>query len=267
MTVRLPSIQSRLILLVLGALLVVELVTAWTGYQRAVHEADELLDSQLAQYAQIILSLAHEGRDDEVKLPDIKAHHYQSKLMFQIWDVKDAPRLMLRSPEAPHHWPEGVKTSGYSEATLAGHAWRFFVAKDNNDHAVLAAHLRNPHETLAKPRFSERASRRRPPARCISARWSQRWQAGSTPVPPVGAGWCAWKTLTGHAANRAPPIPFCVNSKPILCIGMARCWSSRSVTTPTPRHSQGCRPLACRRRAYLAYASGFVPSRCLMLQP
>ena len=149
MTIRLPSIQSRLILLVLGALLIVELVTAWTGYQRAVHEADELLDSQLAQYAQIMLSLAHEGRDDEVKLPDIKAHHYQSKLMFQIWDVKDAPRLMLRSPEAPHQWPDGVKTAGYSEATLAGHAWRFFVAKDSNDHVVLAAHDLHIREELA----------------------------------------------------------------------------------------------------------------------
>ena len=149
MTIRLPSIQSRLILLVLGALLVVELVTAWTGYQRAVHEADELLDSQLAQYAQIMLSLAHEGRDDEVRLPDIKAHHYQSKLMFQIWDMKDAPRLMLRSPEAPHQWPEGVKTSGYSEATLAGHAWRFFAAKGDHDHVVLAAHDLHIHQELA----------------------------------------------------------------------------------------------------------------------
>ncbi|MHB0982474.1 MAG: hypothetical protein ACYC02_03730, partial [Thiobacillus sp.] len=93
MTTRPSSIQSRLILLVLGALLAVELVSGWTGYQRALHEADELLDAQLVQYAQIMLSLAHEGRDDEVRMPDIKAHPYQSKLMFQIWDMKGAPRL------------------------------------------------------------------------------------------------------------------------------------------------------------------------------
>jgi two-component system sensor histidine kinase QseC len=101
MTIRLPSIQSRLILLVLGALLIVELVTAWTGYRRALHEADELLDAQLAQYAQIMLSLAHEGRDDEVRLPDIKAHPYQSKPMFQIWEHEGCPRLMLRFPRRP----------------------------------------------------------------------------------------------------------------------------------------------------------------------
>lgn len=149
MTTRLPSIQSRLILLVLGALLVVELVTAWTGYRRALHEADELLDAQLAQYAQIMLSLAHESRDDEVKLPDIETHPYQSKLMFQIWDMKGGPRLMLRSPEAPHQWPQGVKTSGYSEASLAGHAWRFFVAKGQNGYVVLAAHDLHIHQELA----------------------------------------------------------------------------------------------------------------------
>ncbi len=149
MTTRPPSIQSRLILLVLGALLAVELVSGWTGYRRALHEADELLDAQLVQYAQIMLSLAHEGRDDEVRLPDIKAHPYQSKLMFQIWDMKGAPRLMLRSPEAPHQWPQGVKPSGYSEVTLAGHAWRFYVAKGDNGYVVLAAHDLHIHQELA----------------------------------------------------------------------------------------------------------------------
>lgn len=149
MTPRPFSIQSRLILLVLGALLIVELVSGWTGYRRALHEADELLDAHLVQYAQIMLSLAHEGRDDEVRMPDIKAHPYQSKLMFQIWDMKGAPRLMLRSPEAPHHWPQGVKTAGYSEVTLADHAWRFYVAKGQNGYVVLAAHDLHIHQELA----------------------------------------------------------------------------------------------------------------------
>ena len=41
----------------------------------------------------------------------------------------------------------------------------------------------------------------RPPVRCISVRWSPRWQAGSTRAAQAAAGWCAWKTLTaeGHA--------------------------------------------------------------------
>lgn len=144
------SIQSRLILLVLGAMLAAELVTGWSGYRRAMQEADELLDAQLAQHAQIMLSLAHEGENDEVTLPDIEGHPYQSKLMFQIWKMDDAPRLILRSPEAPHQWPEGVKAFGYSEASLAGHAWRFFVAMGPDEHVVLAAHDLHIHEKLAR---------------------------------------------------------------------------------------------------------------------
>lgn len=144
------SIQSRLILLALGAVLAVELVTGWTGYRRALHEADELLDAQLAQYAQIMLSLAHEGEDDEVALPELQAHPYQSRLMFQIWDMEHGTRLMLRSPEAPHQWPQGVATSGYSEAVLAGHAWRFFAASDHAERLVLAAHDLHIREEMAR---------------------------------------------------------------------------------------------------------------------
>ncbi len=150
MVSRTRSIQSRLILLVLGVALVVELVTGWSGYQRAVHEADELLDAQLVQYAQIMLSLAHEGEDDEVALPAIQAHHYQNKVMFQIWGMEKPPRLMLRSPEAPHHWPQGVAAAGYSDVVLAGHAWRFFVLAGGEDRLVLAAHDMHIREELAR---------------------------------------------------------------------------------------------------------------------
>jgi len=115
-----------------------------------VHEADEVLDAQLAQYAQIMLSLAREGEDDEVALPDMAAHPYQSKLMFQIWDMDERPRLMLRSPEAPHHWPEGVAEAGFSEAVLAGHAWRFFAASDRHERRVLAAHDLHIRDELAR---------------------------------------------------------------------------------------------------------------------
>jgi two-component system sensor histidine kinase QseC len=150
MGLRRLSIQSRLILLVLGAALAVDLVAGWSGYRRAMHEADELLDAQLAQYAQIMLSLAHEGDDDEVALPDLAAHPYQNKVMFQIWKMDGSPRLMLRSPEAPHRWPPGVQPAGYSETVIAGHAWRFFAATGDDDDVVLAAHDLHLHEELAR---------------------------------------------------------------------------------------------------------------------
>ncbi len=143
------SIQSRLIVLVLGTMLVVDLVAGLSGYRRALHEADELLDAQLVQYAQVVLSLAREGDDEEVDLPDIQAHPYQNQVMFQIWDDDDPPRLMLRSPEAPHEWPEGVAPGGYSETVIAGHAWRFFAAEGDGGIVVLAAHDLHIHHELA----------------------------------------------------------------------------------------------------------------------
>lgn len=143
------SIQSRLIVLVLGTILVVDLFAGLSGYRRALHEADELLDAQLVQYAQVVLSLAREGDDEEVRLPDIQAHPYQNQVMFQIWEDDDPPRLMLRSPEAPHEWPEGVAPGGYSETVIAGHDWRFFAARGDDGIVVLAAHDLHIHHELA----------------------------------------------------------------------------------------------------------------------
>lgn len=143
------SIKARLLLLVLGAMLAVELVTGWMSYHRAVHEADELLDTQLVQYAQIILSLGRNDEAAEVRLPDIQAHPYQNQLMFQMWDMRGEPRLVLRSPEAPRQWPEGVAPAGFSETTLAGHAWRFFGARSDDRYVVLAAHDLHIHQELA----------------------------------------------------------------------------------------------------------------------
>ncbi len=148
------SIQSRLLALVLGAVLLAGLVTGWLGYRRAVHEADEVLDAQLAQYAQIMLALGHghDGDDDEVAMPELNANRYQNKVLFQIWHQDEGEtRLMLRSRGAPHLWPAGVATEGYSVAPLDGKHWRFFAVLDRADHLrVLAAHDLGIRDGLAR---------------------------------------------------------------------------------------------------------------------
>lgn len=137
------SIQARLLGLSMLALTVVGVVTVWLAYGRAVHEVDELIDAQLAQHVRVMLSLAYESDDDEEELetPDIRGHRYESKLLFQIWRTEDGRRnLLLRSPDAPRTWPEGVAHAGYSNASLDDHPWRFFAATDNEgEHQVLAA--------------------------------------------------------------------------------------------------------------------------------
>jgi len=133
------SIRARLLALSLSALAAVGLITVWLAYRGALHEIDELMDAQLAQYARIMLALAHEAEHDEVKPPDIEGHTYASRLMFQIWHREhDIDRLLLRSPEAPTDWPAAAPRSGYGQLHLGDTAWRVFVA-GSDDKVVLAA--------------------------------------------------------------------------------------------------------------------------------
>lgn len=136
-----PSIQARLLLLSLGAVLGVAVVTLWLAYREAEHEVAELIDAQLTQYARIMLALAHAGDDDEVEAPHIAGHRYVSHVIFQIWQRDEHDdTLLLRSPEAPRTWPDGVARAGYSHLRLAGTTWRCFAAADDEKgRYVLAA--------------------------------------------------------------------------------------------------------------------------------
>lgn len=143
---RVMSIRTRLLFLALGAVLGVAVVTGWLGYRHAIHEVDELIDAELAQYARIMLALGHEDDDDEVTLPAMPGHGYETKILFQIWEQRSgqAAVLLQRSPEAPQGWPAGVGMSGFSEATIGAHTYRLIAMRarhkedDHGDRLVLA---------------------------------------------------------------------------------------------------------------------------------
>lgn len=123
------SIQARLLVPVMVAVLVVGLVTMVVSYRRAVREIDELFDAQLAQHVRLMLALAHDRDEDEVTPPRIHGHKYERQLLFQIWQGDDGhAELLLRSPGSPAAWPAGVAREGYSEARIDGRAWRTFAA-------------------------------------------------------------------------------------------------------------------------------------------
>ena len=125
------SIQARLIALGLAVVFGVSVVTAWLGYRRAVHEVDELMDAQLAQYARIMLALAYAGSDEEIEFPEIHGHPYQSRILFQLWETEaDKSRLIMTSPGVARSWPAGVAREGYSVATIGKRTWRCFAAHD-----------------------------------------------------------------------------------------------------------------------------------------
>ncbi|NTV96587.1 MAG: two-component sensor histidine kinase [Thiobacillus sp.] len=136
------SIQARVLVPVMLAVLVVGLVTAWLAYQRAVHEVDELFDAQLSQYVRIMLALAHDRDDDEVAPPHIHGHRYESRMLFQIWQYEHGrPRLLIRSPDSPLAWPEGVARDGYSQVRIGDRVWRSFAAADEDGELLAWAAL------------------------------------------------------------------------------------------------------------------------------
>jgi len=125
------SIQARLLSLTLLVLFVAGGMTAWLGYYNALHEADELVDAQLAQQARIILALGGDSDDEPVNLPGSFFHPYESKLFFQIWGNENGQNLLiLHSAGAPREWPQGVARDGYSNMTGGARAFRCFALQD-----------------------------------------------------------------------------------------------------------------------------------------
>jgi two-component system sensor histidine kinase QseC len=136
----LRSIQSRLLVLSLAAVLAVGAATAWFGYRSAVHEVDELVDAQLVEYARIMLALTKSGDDDEIAFPEMRGYQERTRIVFQVWDLGHVrPELILTSPGLARDWPTGVAREGYSNARIAGQSWRCFAATDEKgEHAIWA---------------------------------------------------------------------------------------------------------------------------------
>jgi two-component system sensor histidine kinase QseC len=136
----LRSMQSRLLVLALAAVLAVGAATAWLGYRQAIHEVDELVDAQLAQYARIMLALSKSRDDDEIAFPEMRGYQDRTRIVFQFWDVgRGRPELILTSPGVSRSWPASVARDGYSNARIGDQSWRCFAATDENgEHMIWA---------------------------------------------------------------------------------------------------------------------------------
>ena len=123
------SLQGRLLLLVLAAVVGVWLATAALTWFDARHELDELLDGHLAQAAALLVAQhAPEAADDSNRNIDAPTlHRYAPKVAFQVFHEG---RLSLRSANAPafpmveagKHFKTGFKT-----VQIDGVAWRVFA--------------------------------------------------------------------------------------------------------------------------------------------
>jgi two-component system sensor histidine kinase QseC len=126
------SIRIRLLVFVLLAFATVWTSVALLAHHRALHEVEELFDAEMAQSAQVLLTVAlreiEEGGESGVMIdPQAGGHHYSTKIAFQIWD-KD--RLLLHSDNAP--MTRLATVSNYSDQTVDGQPWRVFVLEDSN---------------------------------------------------------------------------------------------------------------------------------------
>lgn len=143
------SLQARFIAMSLTILLLSGLVAGLGAYQTAKIEADEIVDTQLAQIIQTLLFIGQTDELDavgDIGLPP-RLHHGQT--VFQVWRLKPAhpppgsiawsrqalpddrerpyPRLMLRSGGID--WGRAdVAEDGYRTLVLADKAFRFLAA-------------------------------------------------------------------------------------------------------------------------------------------
>ncbi|MBI5331510.1 MAG: sensor histidine kinase N-terminal domain-containing protein [Betaproteobacteria bacterium] len=121
------SLRARLLLSVSVATLLVWAVAGVVSYDKARHEADELLDGQLSQSAKLLLAqVRHEEGDQEdagdltESLEEGERHPYEQTLAFQVWRADG--RLLLRSEQAPRSTMAAA--TGYIDLSHDGQTWR-----------------------------------------------------------------------------------------------------------------------------------------------
>ncbi|MBK8338314.1 MAG: sensor histidine kinase N-terminal domain-containing protein [Sterolibacteriaceae bacterium] len=128
----------RMLLLTLLVVAVCGGIAVMISYRNALHEADELLDAQMAESAQTLLALnAQHGPATPAVGETIAGatgeprHKYQIKLMFQLWhDEASGAHLVLRSPNAPAAMLLGGQQAGFVTADWQGRPWRFYSQRD-----------------------------------------------------------------------------------------------------------------------------------------
>jgi two-component system sensor histidine kinase QseC len=170
---RLRSIRSRTLALVLGVLTLALTVISWLSYSDAQHEIEELFDAQLAQGARLLEGMV--GRDlppatraamqqaldaalhvedaPEGQVAGAEGHCYETKLAFQVLDEQG--RVLLQSASAPPGLLAQLRQSlgerdlapgtarslsaseqrlaGYHDVSVAGSQWRVFLRRDVAD--------------------------------------------------------------------------------------------------------------------------------------
>jgi two-component system, OmpR family, sensor histidine kinase QseC len=121
------SLQSRLLVMVLGLLTLVWLGAALMTWSDTRHELDELLDGHLAQAASLLMvQQSKADAIDVVKAPS--PHKYAADVAFQVFHKG---QLVTHSANAQTS-PLSSETLGFATVLLAdGNEWRVFGTRDD----------------------------------------------------------------------------------------------------------------------------------------
>ena len=128
------SLQTRLLVTVLGLVSVVWLVVVVSTWLDTEHEVGELLDAHMSQAASLLVSLPLDEltRLNLSETPTL--HEYQPKVVFQVWH---ADELVVRSSTAPTQAMAATPALGFSDPVIDGQPWRVFSARGLDEHVVI----------------------------------------------------------------------------------------------------------------------------------
>jgi len=145
------SLRRRLVWLLTGTVAAIWLLSVLWVYQRAHHEADELLDNQLTQVGETLLAIVAGGEVEHfVKELHEHARHNPVPIAFEVWLNKDGEaRRLVISPG--HAGFETGTTPGFSEHTHQGARWRFYAVQDDDaEYRVVVGQSHAARERLAR---------------------------------------------------------------------------------------------------------------------
>jgi len=145
------SLRRRLVWLLTGAVATIWLLSVLVVYQRAHHEADELLDAQLTQVADTLLAIVAGGEVDHF-VQELHEHirHDPVPIAFEIWHAKDGKAQRLMTSSGHTEFETGV-TTGFSEHPHQGARWRFYAVQDiDAEYRVVVGQAHAARERLAR---------------------------------------------------------------------------------------------------------------------
>lgn len=128
------SLQTRLLVTVLGLLGVVWAAVAVSTWHDTRHELNELLDAHLSQAAALLVTQRLDDLEGDNFPPPPTLHRYQARVAIQVWHEG---RLVVRSTNAPDAPLADGHRLGLTSQQVNGEEWRVLTAQGHEADVVI----------------------------------------------------------------------------------------------------------------------------------